>query len=145
MDRMVVAVATRLSCLSNSMENLNMHQCSLKNLLHMSSIPLEVLKRGFSEFSRKINIRKDKLNAKLSQGEAISISDKQWLDNDGNTIDKEHILEALELAPDYKKAAAELDDNRQGIMKKLKEWAGYGTSLAKVAGNKRKRTHPSQP
>ena len=67
MDRMVVAVATRLSCLSNSMENLNMHQCSLKNLLHMSSIPYEVLKRGFSEFSRKIKIRKDKLNAKLSR------------------------------------------------------------------------------
>jgi hypothetical protein len=36
--------------------------------------PLEILKRGYSEFLRKIKDRKDKLNVKLSRGEAISTS-----------------------------------------------------------------------
>ena len=66
----------------------------------MSPNPLDILKKGFSEFFRNIKDRKDKLNASLSRGEAISPSDEQWLDNEGNTIDEEHILEALELAPD---------------------------------------------
>ena len=110
----------------------------------MSPNPLEVLKSGFSVLFGKIKDRKDKLNTKLSRGEAISPSDEHWLDNEGNTIDEERILEALESAPDYEKAAAELDSNGQEIVRKLKEWAGHGASVAKVAGNKRKRTHPSQ-
>ena len=101
----------------------------------MSPHPLETLKKGFSELFRNIKDRKGKLNVRLSQGEAISPSDKQWLDNEGNTIDDERILEALELAPDYNKAVAKLDSNEQEIMRKLREWAGCGSS-AKVVGKK---------
>lgn len=109
----------------------------------MSPNPLDILKKGFSEFFREIKDRKDRLNAKLSRGEAISPSDEQWLDNEGNTIDEERILEALELAPDYNKAIAELDRNGQEIVRKLREWAGCGPS-AEVTGNKRKRAYPLQ-
>ena len=79
----------------------------------------------------------------LSWGEAISPSDKQWLDNEGNTIDEECILEALESAPDYNKAVAKLDSNGQEIVRKLREWAGCGLS-AKVAGKKWMCTYPLQ-
>lgn len=61
---------------------------------------------------------------KLSRGEAISTSDEQWLDNEGNTINEERILETLELAPDYNRAVAELDSNGQEIVRKLRDWAG---------------------
>jgi len=101
--------------------------------------PLRILKKGFAEFLGKIKKRKDTLNTKLSRGEAISPSDEQWLDNEGNTIDKERILEVLESAPDYERAVAKLDNNGKAIVRKLREWAGADT---KVAGNKRKRTHP---
>jgi hypothetical protein len=63
------------------------------------------------------------------------------LDNEGNTIDEEHILEMLELAPDYNRAVAKLDSNGQEIVRR--DWAGCGAS-AKVAGNKRKRAYPLQ-
>jgi hypothetical protein len=107
----------------------------------MSPNPLEILKRGFSEFFRKIKDRKDQLTAKLSRGEVISPSDEQWLDNEGNTIDEECILEALGSALDYNRAVAELDSNGQEIVRKLREWAGHGAS-AKAAGNKQKRVYP---
>jgi hypothetical protein len=107
----------------------------------MSPNPLEILKRGFSEFFRKIKDRKDQLTAKLSRGEVISPSDEQWLDNEGNTIDEERILEALGSAPDYNRAVAELDSNGQEIVRKLREWAGHSAS-AKAAGNKQKRAYP---
>ncbi len=113
--------------------------CCLKPLLHMPLNPLRILKKGFAEFLGKIKKRKDTLNTKLSRGEAISPSDEQWLDNEGNTIDKERILEVLESAPDYERAVAKLDNNGKAIVRKLREWAGADT---KVAGNKRKRMHP---
>jgi hypothetical protein len=105
----------------------------------MSPNPLEILKKGFTEFSGTIKNRKNKLTEKLSRGEAISPSDEQWLDNEGNTIDEERVLEALESAPDYEKAVSKLDINGKGIVRKLREWAG---ASAKVAGNKRKCMHP---
>jgi hypothetical protein len=132
-----------LSRRSNDTEILNTYQCRLETLLHMPPNPLEILKRGYSEFLRKIKDRKDKLNVKLSRGEAISTSDEQWLDNEGNTINEERILETLELAPDYNRAVAELDSNGQEIVRKLRDWAGCGAS-AKVAGNKRKHAYPLQ-
>jgi hypothetical protein len=63
-----------LSRCSNDTEILNTYQCRLETLLHMLPNPLEILKRGYSEFLRKIKDRKDKLNVKLSRGEAISTS-----------------------------------------------------------------------
>ncbi|KAI9443037.1 hypothetical protein H4582DRAFT_2072114 [Lactarius indigo] len=90
----------------------------------MSRNPLGILKRGFTELTGKIKDRKDKLNAKLSWGEAIFPSDEQWLDNEGNTVDEHHILEVLESAPDYERAVAELDNNGKAIVNKLREWAG---------------------
>ena len=109
----------------------------------MSPNPLDILKKCFSKFFRNIKDRKDKLNASLSWGKAISPSDKQWLDNEGNTIDNERILEALEVAPDYNKAITELDRNGQEIVRKLREWASCGPS-AKVTGNKQKCAYPLQ-
>ena len=42
--------------------------------------------------------------------EPISPSDEEWLDHEGSTVDEEHILETLNLAPDYEGAVAEFDN-----------------------------------
>ena len=75
---------------------------------------------------------------KLSRQEDISSADEQWLDNEGNTIDEQRILEKLELASDYETEVAQLDDNGKAIVKKLRELAGDSDLPAKVAGKKRK-------
>ncbi len=60
------------------------------------------------------------------------------MDHEANTVDEQRILDVLEAAPDYERGLAQLDEAGKGVVKKLREWAG---DLAKVAGNKRKRTN----
>ena len=107
-------------------------------LAQSSPLEIQILKKGLAKLSGNIRNRKDRLTAKLSRGETISLSDEQWLDNEGNTIDEERILDVLQSAPDYGKAVDQLSDNEKAIVKKLREWAGVS---AKVAGKKRKCTH----
>jgi hypothetical protein len=102
----------------------------------MSLKPLEILKKGFTQLSNKIKDRKNELNAKLARKEAISSSEEEWLDNEGNTVDEQRVLDILELAPDYEKGVEQLDYKGKAIVQKLRELAG---DVAKVTGNKRKR------
>jgi hypothetical protein len=85
--------------------------CCPETSLFMSSNPLKTLKKGFAHLLGKIKDRKDKLNAKLSQGEPIPPTDEEWLDHEGNSVDEECILEILNLALDYEVAVAELDNH----------------------------------
>ena len=103
----------------------------------MAPKPLDILKEGLTKFSKKIKVRKDELNVKLSWKETISSTDEQWLDYKVNTVDEQHVLDDLEAASDYERGLARLDATGKGIVKKLREWAG---DLAKVAGKKRKHT-----
>ena len=96
---------------------------------------LEVLKKGLAKFTETIKTREKELSAKLARAETISSSDEHWLDNEGNTVDKQHVLDTLESASDYERGIEWLDENGKAIVKKLKEWGG---DLAKVTGNKRK-------
>ena len=79
---------------------------------------------------------RDDLTIKLSRQEDILSIDDHWLDNKGNTINKQRILETLKLASDYKTKVAQLDDNGKVIVKKLQELAGDLDLLAKVAEKK---------
>ncbi|TFK38962.1 hypothetical protein BDQ12DRAFT_722817 [Crucibulum laeve] len=96
---------------------------------------LNILKKDFNKLLENIKDRRDKLNAKLSQGESISSSGKEWLDHEGNTIDEQCILDALESASDYERGWERLDEAGKGIVKRLREWAG---DLVKETGNRQK-------
>ncbi|KAG6867136.1 hypothetical protein C0993_006411 [Termitomyces sp. T159_Od127] len=60
-------------------------------------------------------------------------------DKDGNLVDFIAVLDTLETASDYERRLAELDDNQQSLVRKLREAAG---EFAQVVGKKRKRTKP---
>ena len=105
----------------------------------MAPTPLDTLKKGFNRLSETINDKRRTLVAKLSRKEAISSSDADWLDQDGNTVDERRILDTLESASDYERAVEILDENGKAIVRKLRE---LGANMAKVAGNKRKRMVP---
>jgi len=83
----------------------------------MTQKPLDNLKKGFSKLSQRVKKKTDDLYAKLSQQEAISSADEQWLDGEGNTVDEQRILDILESASDYEQGVAQLDDNGQAIVK----------------------------
>src|SRR5271168_3679200 len=98
---------------------------------------LDILKKGFSKFTKTIKACRDELNTKLARKETISSADEHWLDHEANTIDKQCVLETLESASDYDRGFDRLDEKGKAIVKTLREWAG---DLAKAAGKKRKHT-----
>ena len=74
-------------------------------------------------------------NLKLTCKEAISSSDEEWLDQDGDTVDEQRILDTMESASDYERAIEQLDENGKAIVRKLRELV---VNSAKIAGNKQK-------
>ena len=99
---------------------------------------LEVLQKGLKVLKTQVKSRKEALQARLADRKSISSQDKRWLDYDANFVDEQQILEALENASDYECAFANLDDEQQGVVRKLQEAAG---DLSKVIGKKRKRAY----
>ena len=98
--------------------------------------PLEILKKGLDKLKKEFKKKQDEITGKVSRNEAISQADEEWLDNEGNTVAEEHVLDLLEEASDYERGVARLDDHGKEIVKKLREWGG--DLLAKIAGKKRK-------
>ena len=103
----------------------------------MASKPLDILKKGLAKLKNSFKTKKEHLEAKLSRQESISSSDERWLDNEGNTIDEQRVIETLESSSNYEKGLENLDEAGKVIVKKLREWSG---ELAKAVGKKRKRT-----
>jgi hypothetical protein len=103
----------------------------------MTLKPLDVLKKGLSKVTQGFKVRRDELNVKLARKESISSSDEYWLDHEGNTVDEQCVIDTLEAASDYERGVERLDEPGKAIVTKLRELA---SGLAKVAGNKRKRT-----
>ena len=60
--------------------------------------------------------------------------DEHWLDNEANTVGKQHVIDTLESISDYERESQCLNEN--GKMTEKTEGAG---NLAKVSGNKWKR------
>ena len=73
------------------------------------------------------------MEAQLAEQKSISSEDEQWLDNDANFIDEQHVLEALGKAPDYDQGFAALTGEQKNIVKMLCEAAG---ELSKAVGKK---------
>lgn len=89
----------------------------------MPPVPLETLK-GLSALRDEVQARKTALEAQLSRREKILEEDEVWLDNDGNAIDEELVIEALENAPHYERGLARLDDmylQAEGSCRKAQE------------------------
>ncbi|KAI9440580.1 hypothetical protein H4582DRAFT_1788482, partial [Lactarius indigo] len=83
------------------------------------------------------------LEAKLKRSETLSSADEKWLDNEANIIDEQRVLEQLELASDYEREVARLDNKGKAIVEKLREWAGE--LLVKMVGRKRKQKENKVP
>jgi predicted negative regulator of RcsB-dependent stress response len=99
--------------------------------------PLEVLKKGLALLSKRIQARKKDLNKRLARQERISEADEEWLDNEGNTVAAQCVVDILASTPDYEEALKQLDEPQKAIVANLQELAG---DLPKTVGNKRKCT-----
>ena len=90
----------------------------------MSSKPLETLSKGLAKLVKSVKEKRDDLNTKLSKKITISAADEEWLDNEGNTVDEQHIFDTLKAATNYEKALEQLDESGKEIVKKLRLLGG---------------------
>ena len=104
----------------------------------MAPSTLQILHKGLTIYTSQIKDCREVLTAKLSQKETLSPADEEWLDNVGNTVDEQCILDILNDALDYKRGIEWLDENGKAIVEKLRECAGH---LVKTKGNKWKHTN----
>ncbi|KAG6860392.1 hypothetical protein C0995_011742 [Termitomyces sp. Mi166 len=98
---------------------------------------LKVLKKGLKTLQNKVKAKKEHLQAQLTAQKSISLKDEAWLDQNGNLVDFMRVVDTLETASDYEKGLTKLDEQQQGLVRKLREAAG---DLVKVIGKKHKHT-----
>ncbi|KAG6377392.1 hypothetical protein JVT61DRAFT_15188 [Boletus reticuloceps] len=70
--------------------------------------------------------RRTKLEADLKANQPISETDEDWLDNAGNLVDEEWVVELLDCASDYERGVEKLDEKGKFVVPKLKDLAGNG-------------------
>ena len=90
----------------------------------MSENPLHVLQKGLAKLKDSVRERKNNLLACLNRKERISDEDEEWLDNAGNTVDEEAVLDLLENTSDYEHSLAQLTAQQKILVEKLKELGG---------------------
>ena len=98
-----------------------------------------MLQKGLVKLKDFIKGRKDNLLACLNWKEKISDEDEEWLDNVGNLIDEEAIVDLLENMSDYECGLTQLTSQQKSLVEKLKELGGE-VKKAVLLGNKRTST-----
>lgn len=107
--------------------------------LPMSKNPLHTLRKGLAKLKDSVEARRDNLLACLNRKERISDEDEEWLDNAGNLVDEEAIVDLLERASDYQTGFAQLTLQQKSLVKKLKELSGDIHEAVLPPAIKRKR------
>lgn len=96
----------------------------------MVFLSLDILNKALLNLS-SIKTWENALTAKQVKKETISSLDELWLNNEANTVDEEHVIEALGAWVAY------LDKKEKVIGQKLRERAG---ELTEVVGRKNMNT-----
>ncbi|KIK78413.1 hypothetical protein PAXRUDRAFT_164099 [Paxillus rubicundulus Ve08.2h10] len=87
---------------------------------------VDMLKEGLTKLHNQIRDHKTKLEIELKAGWLISEADQDWLDGDGNLVDDERVVEALDNASDYEQGLEGLSLQDKLIVEKLQKLAGKG-------------------
>jgi hypothetical protein len=85
----------------------------------MALKPLEILKKGLKALQKKVQSKKDQLQAHLTEKQSISSQDGDWLNHEANLVDEHWIIDALECTSDYEKGLERLNKMDKGVVKKL--------------------------
>lgn len=86
--------------------------------------PIDILKKGLKKLQNQIGERKSQLKAKLKANQLVSEIDLEWLNNAGNLVDEERIVDVLDKASDYERGLEKMGLQEKAIVQKLKELTG---------------------
>lgn len=111
--------------------------------------PLDALKKGLRRLRDQSSLRKALLEDALKAGKPISAEDEDWLDNAGNLVDEEQLIDKLDKAVDYESTCKTLNPQEMLVVERLMGFVNHnvdpenpGPPMA-VAGPGRKRKHDS--
>ena len=92
---------------------------------------MEILKKSLAKLQQQIRDRKAMIEGKLKARQPISDSDEEWLDNGGNLVDEEWVVDALDNVLDYEWGFERLNSYDKLVVKKLKNLARSGAATTK--------------
>ena len=92
---------------------------------------IEILKKGLAKLRNQVQDQKAMLEGKLKAHQPISDSDEEWLNTDGNLVDEEQVVNALDCASDYKQGLKRLNSHDKSVVDKLQSLVGSFASLKK--------------
>ena len=97
------------------------------------TVSLAILKAGLAALKSKAEIRKNDLLNRLKAQEKISAADETWLDQEGNYVDEEALLNTLGAASNFEHALTLLNPGEKKVLHGLVE-AGKGGMSASSSG-----------
>ena len=95
--------------------------------------PISVFKNALLKLKKSFEKHRKHLLECLAQKEKLLETDVEWLNNEGNLINEEHVLETLDAASDFEQGVKQLSDDERAAFEQLKRVADNDV------GKKRKR------
>jgi len=96
---------------------------------------LAILKSALLKLKKSTEKCRKALLDRLAKKEKLSDVDETWLDNNGNLVDEECVIETLDAASDFERGVERLSDNGKAALGWLQQAAGDNVS--------KKRKHAS--
>ena len=94
------------------------------------TLSLAILKAGLAALKSKAEIRKNDLLNRLKAQEKISAADEPWLDQEGNYVDEEALLNTLGAASNFEHALTLLNPEEKKVLDGLVEMGKGGMSTS---------------
>ena len=95
-----------------------------------STTSLAILKAGLAALKSKAEIRKNDLLNRLNAQEKISAADKTWLDQEGDYVDEEALLNTLGAAFNFEHVLTLLNPGEKKVLDSLVETGKKGMSIS---------------
>ena len=105
----------------------------------MNKVSLVTLKNGLRRLQGISQKRKDSLQERLARSEKISAKDETWLDNAGNYIDEQALLDVLAAASDFDGKMKNLTPEQSTLVDQMTKAAYDGVPDSDGVSKKRKR------
>ena len=90
--------------------------------------PLNALKKASSKLKKSFEKWRKDLLDRLAKKEQLSDDDENWLDNDGNLVNEQRVIDTLDTASDFKWGSERLSDEEETALQQLRLAAGLDLS-----------------
>ena len=107
---------------------------TVRNINFFIMNPIEILKKGLTRLQNQVQDWKTRLLAELRASRPISDTDQEQLDNNGNLVDEERVVDVLDCASDYEEGLRRLNSHDKYVVDKLQSLIGSTLGVVEMRG-----------